>query len=101
MTDKQRLIELLGCNKFYQWSTEQLADFLLSHGVVVLPKSIGDTIYYINGDNRKYISRHKVKGFIIDKDGVRVDLGDLMPCLGSERLFLFLSDAEKAIEKTR
>lgn len=97
MTDKRRLIELLGCSKYYQWSTEQLADFLVSHGVLVLPKSIGDTVYYINGENRKYISRHKVEGFVIDKDGVRVDLGDLMPYLGSERLFLYLSDAERAL----
>lgn len=95
MTDKQRLIELLGCNKFNLWSTKQLADFLISHGVTVLPKGIGETVYYINGYN--YITKHKIKGFIINKDGVRVDLGDFTTYLNSERLYFYLSDAERVI----
>ena len=95
MTDKQRLIELLGCNKFNMWTTEQLADFLISHGVVVLPKGIGETVYYINGQH--YISRHKINGFTINKNGVRVDLGDFITNLNSERLHFYLSDAERMI----
>jgi hypothetical protein len=93
MCDKQRLIELLGCNKFNMWSTEQLADFLLSHGVTVLPKGVGETVYYINGNN--YITRHKIAGYTIDKNGVKVDLGNFTTNLNSERLFFYLSDAER------
>lgn len=50
MNDRDRLIELIqkahdGCVKI---SSQKLADYLLSNGVIVPPCKVGDTVYYIN-----------------------------------------------------
>lgn len=52
MNERERLIELLetdmsGCDGGYY---EEMADFLLSHGVIVPPVKVGDTVYVVYED---------------------------------------------------
>lgn len=52
MTERERLIQLIGEIKSYEYSgmatvtDEGLADYLLENGVSILPCKIGDTLYY-------------------------------------------------------
>lgn len=52
MTDRERLIELMQKCDIVQIPTskfiEGLADYLLEHGVIVLPCKVGDTVYLIS-----------------------------------------------------
>lgn len=82
------------------WKGENrdIATHLSNAGVFVPPCKLGDTVYWINGGKRKYITAHKVVGFIIGNDGIRLDLGDFQPKLGYERLFL---DRDNAINKMK
>ena len=53
MTERERLIELIGEIKSYEYSgmskvtNEGLADYLLENGVIVHPVKFGDTVYKI------------------------------------------------------
>ena len=78
-----------------------IATHLNNAGVIVPPCKLGGVVFWVNGDKHKYITEHEVIGFIIEKDGIRLDLGDFQPRLGYERLHLTREAAEKAIEKTR
>lgn len=53
MTDRERLIGLMIEAKRTDPETESftdyLADYLIEHGVIVLPCKVGDTIYQIDG----------------------------------------------------
>ena len=53
MTDRERLIELMVESKITAPETgsftDYLADYLIEHGVIVLPCKVGDTIYQIDG----------------------------------------------------
>ena len=54
MTDKERLIELIlnvKSDDFRGVSVEQIADYLLENGVIVLPVKVGDTVYIIDLDD--------------------------------------------------
>ena len=85
MTDRERLIELIdefgddiafcdickrpdsdcdGCRN------ERFADYLLEHGVIVLPCKVGDTVYQVDAE-RIYESR--VKQIIYDTDNIAFD----------------------------
>lgn len=52
MTEREKLINLLstaGWNLFTDTqSKEQIADYLLANGVIILPVKIGDTVYRVN-----------------------------------------------------
>ena len=51
MTDRDRLIELIeqaeGLKNNDFPSVEEIADYLLANGVIVLPCKVGDAVYYI------------------------------------------------------
>ena len=55
MTDRERLIRLMreACRSKYDYAGNiglgQIADYLIEHGVIVLPCKVGDTIYQIDG----------------------------------------------------
>lgn len=54
MTDRERLIELIlnvKSDDFRGISVEQMADYLLENGVIVLPVKVGDTVYIIDLDD--------------------------------------------------
>lgn len=52
MTERERLIQLIGEIKSYEYggmakvTDEGLADYLLDNGISILPCKIGDTLYY-------------------------------------------------------
>ena len=50
MTDRDRLIELYNNFIYWRgsWDAEELADYLLSNGVIVPPCKVGDKVYWIN-----------------------------------------------------
>lgn len=81
----------------YAGENKAIAKLIADSGAIILPRRVGDTVYYLNGDKSKRITTHTIAGFAIDKHGVMVDLGDFIVDLNSERLFLYLSDAERAI----
>ena len=80
MTDRERLIDLMIEAKRTEPETgsftDYLADYLLEHGVIVLPCKVGDTVYriltnYYSG--RKRIQKTEISRIAID-DG-RINSG--------------------------
>ena len=75
MSDRERLIELMQKCDIVQIQTskfiEGFADYLLEHGVIVLPCKAGDTVYYITGIGHNLIKSAKIKEIIIDKNGIK------------------------------
>ncbi len=52
MDDKERLVELLGCYRYFtEEEREKLANCLLECGVIVPPCTIGDKIYILTGSS--------------------------------------------------
>ena len=95
---------------------DELADYLLAHGVIVPPCKVGDTVYYIKGGyykDPKYceVSRpcrvvevslklqrngeHVMRGFITD-NGTRYNFDSI-----GKTVFLAREEAEKALERSR
>ena len=69
MTDRERLIDLMIEAKRTEPETgsftDYLADYLLEHGVIVLPCKVGDTVYSID---RKVLASHWDEHmYIVDK----------------------------------
>ncbi|MBQ5825150.1 MAG: hypothetical protein IIW48_10150 [Clostridia bacterium] len=83
------------------WKGENrdIARHINDAGIIAFPRRIGDVVYYLNGYKHNYITSHEIVGFIIDKDGVRLDLDCFTPYLNSKYLFLYRSDAEKALKE--
>ena len=77
MTDRERLTALLmaGAGDFIKkngaLNCTKLADYLLEHGVTVLPCNVGDTVWYITGIGHNLIKPAKIKEIIIGKDGIK------------------------------
>ena len=104
MNERESLIELMstaGWNIFSDaQAKEQLADYLLANGVVVLPVDIiGNTLWFINCDDnivcdkiyRIIISdRHDVYIFLQNSDNESYELSDI-----GKFLFLTREEAEK------
>ena len=63
---RERLVELLDkafleCDDNYgRPCTEQVADYLMSNNVVVLPCKVGDTVYYINEYSDIYLCKDTI-----------------------------------------
>ena len=79
MTDRERLTALLmaGAGDFISKSgalnCTKLADYLLEHGVIVLPCKVGDRVYYITGIRNNIVKSAIVNEIILNCDGI----GDL------------------------
>ena len=66
--DRERLIDLMIDAKRTEPETgsftDYLADYLLEHGVIVLPCKVGDKVYEITG--RKTVSVYKVRAIRVE-----------------------------------
>ena len=48
---RDRLIELLQREFYDEYDFAAIADYLIANGVIVPPCKIGDTVYYVRGEN--------------------------------------------------
>lgn len=75
MTDRERLIDLMIEAKRTEPETgsfsEYLADYLLEHGVVMLPCKVGDRLYEVTG--RKTVSVYKVRAIRVELFGLFIE----------------------------
>lgn len=108
MTERERLIELLGGkNGFTEEDNDVLADYLLENGVAVMPVDmIGKTLWFLNCDDN--IICDKISGFVVsDKHDIYFFLqkaGYDAPCKLSEigkDLFLTREEAENALNEQK
>lgn len=95
---KQRFMELLKqfadeCSEFFNYDgkagVEQVADYILANGVIVLPCHIGDTVYIVGGKYHggrfeKWINTGKFRLSDLEKIG--------------KTIFLTREEAESALE---
>lgn len=110
MTERERLIKLLDERIAIQecsfspdkpLTTDQLADYLLDHGIIVPPCKVGDTVYYMyKGGGRVYegavtsfIYVSDTKSFVIHCDGCHGKYG--------QYVFLTREEAEAALAERR
>ena len=105
MTDRERLIELKinfvenfccgDCkpsnDKCRKCLSEKESDYLLEHGVIVLPCKVGDTIYQTDGVR---IYKSRVKQIIYDTDNIDFDERAI-----GKTVFLTREEAEKAAKE--
>lgn len=107
MTDRDRLIELLGD---YLYS-EQIADHLLANGVIVPPCKVGDIVY------AKYSGTNEIEYYVVDKvahigsnyfefeahleneDGYTVDIIEFVATEIGKTVFLTEEEADKKLEE--
>ena len=115
MTDREKLIDIMatsGWNIFTDnQSREQLSDYLLEHGVIVLPCKVGDTVYcpWIHNSNKEiaFTKVESIKIYVNGRPLVFVEdwESDIpMPAaFYSENIgktvFLTREEAEKALEE--
>ena len=75
MSDRERLIDLMIEAKRTEPETgsftDYLADYLLEHGVIVLPCKVGDRVYEITG--RKTVSVYKVRAIRVELFGLFIE----------------------------
>lgn len=99
--DLDEAIDMSGGTQF-NGTVEHLTDYLLEHGVIVLPCKVGDTVYYITGIGHNLVKPAKVKEIIIDENGIK-DLyvqGDGYDFENSfDIFFLTREEAEKALKE--
>ena len=95
MTDRERLIDLMIEAKRTEPETgsftEYLADYLLEHGVIVLPCKVGDTLYCesaIKG-HITYLKAPDLEWIFENRESFR------------KEIFLTREEAEKALEKMK
>lgn len=124
MTDRERLIELIG-NYIEDKSArdmhsvefeEQFADYLLANGVAVLPCRVGDIMYYIGKSTdlsalHNTIYKSDVVKIIHKEEGISIILRFYNGpyCFAEiteindfgKRIFLTKEEAEKALEEMR
>ena len=78
MTDRDRLIELLGD---YLYS-EQISDHLLANGVIVPPCKVGDIVYVLTTDSPTGIEETKVSKIKIRvKENGKISYRVSAPCV--------------------
>ena len=114
MTDRERLTALLmaGAGDFIKkngaLNCSKLADYLLEHGVIVLPCKVGDRVYDITG--RKTVSVYKVRairvelfGLFIEWDIVEGFVWQSLSGINADEIgktvFLTREDAERALKE--
>lgn len=109
MIERERLIKLLEVDMsgFDGDYYEELADYLLSHGVIVPPVKVGDTVWYIPVDEGKtYIEKFfveaieikklgKLELYVLDSDDEYWWVDDL------DHIYSTCEEAEKALEKMK
>lgn len=75
MSDRERLIDLMIEAKRTEPETgsftDYLADYLLEHGVIVLPCKVGDRLYEVTG--RKTVSVYKVRAIRVELFGLFIE----------------------------
>lgn len=102
MTDRDRLIELLGD---YLYS-EQIADHLLANGVIVPPCKVGDKVYLPCLNDWGDIENYTITEFVLDNDGLLFVVDDEdrethpIEEIGTD-VFLTKEEAEKALERSK
>ena len=110
MTEREKLIELMstaGWNIFSDaQAKEQLADYLLANGVVVLPVDmIGNTLWFINCDNNIVCDKinkiticdsHDVYIFLQNSGDEPYELSDI-----GKFLFYTREEAENALKEQK
>lgn len=101
MTDRDRLIKLLnvdmsGCEGNY---AEEMADYLIKNGVIVLPCKVGDKVYELTTSEE--IEQRKVKDIIYDNEGFRLRLEPYFSYeyYLNETVFLTHSEAAQALKE--
>ena len=101
MTDRDRLIKLLnvdmsGCEGNY---AEEMADYLIKNGVIVLPCKVGDKVYELT--TSEAIEQRKVKDIIYDNEGFRLRLEPYFSYeyYLNETVFLTHSEAAQALKE--
>ena len=103
MTDRERLIELMQKCDIVQIPTskfiEGFADYLLEHGVIILPCKVGDTVYHVFP--KKGIQTNTVRQIRIGSCGMNIfDFnGFFEPSDFSKTIFLTREEAEKALKE--
>lgn len=97
MTDRERLINVLNeafiksDDNFGMPNTNQVADYLVANGVVVLPCNVGDKVYQTDGV-RLYESQ--IKSIIYDTNNIAFDENAI-----GKSIFLTREEAEKALKE--
>ena len=114
MTDRERLIDFMIDAKRTEPETgsftEYLADYLLEHGVIVLPCKVGDRVYEITG--RKTVSVYKVRairaelfGLFIEWDIVEGLVWQSLSGINADEIgktvFLTREEAERALKECK
>ena len=107
MTDRERLIRLMqeaGQNKSNYAGNiglGQIADYLLEHGVIVLPCKVGDTVYYI--DKKVLASHWDEHMYIVDKWSeykvCEIPFSLTLWENGWKNIFLTREEAERALKE--
>lgn len=92
MTEREKLIELLN---IYNpgLKSENIADYLLKNGVVVLPCKVGDVVYQVNDTN---IFESTIKNIIYDTENIAFDKTSI-----GLSIFLTREEAEKVLERRK
>lgn len=99
MTERDRLKKLLNeafiknDDNHGMPNTNQVADYLVANGVVVLPRNVGDKVYQTDGV-RLYESQ--IKSIIYDTNNIAFDESAI-----GKSIFLTREAAEKALEGKR
>ena len=111
--DRERLIDLMIEAKRTDPETgsftDYLADYLLKHGVIVLPCKVGDRVYEITG--RKTVSVYKVRAIRVELFGLFIEWDivegivwkSLVINAGEigKTVFLTREDAERALKECK
>ena len=103
MTEREKLIDLMIEAKRTEPETgsftEHLADYLLEHGVIVLPCKVGDTVYHVFP--KKGIQTNTVRQIRIGSCGMNIfDFnGFFEPSDFGKTVFLSREEAEKALKE--
>lgn len=110
---RKRLIELLKdieyqYTKIKSIKTEDVADWLLRHGVIVPPCKVGDKVYFIIQDectNEKYIVSQRIndvstRGLFVSTSTLEENCDDFEPYSEiGKTVFLTKEEAENALSK--
>ena len=111
MTEREKLIDLLqNVPANYEGSrgVGTIADYLLKNGVIILPCSIGDTVYYhktlCDGKYTVVIEEDTVKRFLINRIETLaiISFNHALSCDDfGKTVFLTREEAENALEERK
>ena len=79
---------------FMESIADDLADHLLANGVIVPPCKLGDTVYIITSIAPDCVSKTKVVGLAIRKDGIRIQTSYDYPAIHELGIGVFASKNE-------